>query len=214
MKLVSAVMPTRGRRTLAAKALDSFLSQTYSEKELVILDDADDPSFPDGVQHELVRYHVVTERLNIPQKRNRVNALATGPLIAHFDSDDWSYPDRIAEQVEYLESTGKAMTGYYTCAFINSQGVLSRYVGPTCYAVGTSHCYYKWFWELNKFPEHKRGGTGTDNDLVRAAAKARQLHTVDGGMKIIARIHDDNTSRKPDKYKWECTEPLPAGFVA
>ena len=47
MILVSAIMPTRSRPALSRAALNCFLAQTYEPRELVILDDDDDPSFLD-----------------------------------------------------------------------------------------------------------------------------------------------------------------------
>ena len=44
--LISAIMPTRSRPPLSQVALDCFLAQTYEPRELVIIDDEDDPSFP------------------------------------------------------------------------------------------------------------------------------------------------------------------------
>src|SRR6185503_427098 len=135
--LVSAVMPTRGRVALARLAVDCFLSQTYSDKELVILDDYDEPSFPDGITHPLVRYFRTENiRYQIPIKRNRVNALANGAVIFHLDSDDWSAPDRMALQVSRLEMTGKAMTGFHTLLFHEEQtGQAWKYTGRPAYAL-------------------------------------------------------------------------------
>ena len=43
--LISAIMPTRGRQAYAIDAVSCFRCQTYPDKELIILDDADNPSF-------------------------------------------------------------------------------------------------------------------------------------------------------------------------
>ena len=40
---VSCLMPTYNRRPFAARAIDAFLAQDYPERELVILDDGEDP---------------------------------------------------------------------------------------------------------------------------------------------------------------------------
>lgn len=194
---------------MAAKALDSFLRQTYTNRELVILDDADDPSFPQGVTAEGVRYWVINERLNIPQKRNRINAMTNGDCIAHWDSDDWSEPERMAEQVALLESSGKPVVGYNNVTFINPEGNLSKYYGKPDYALGTSLCYFKWWWELHKFREDRP--VGSDNAFVGEAGRAKQIACVDGGTRIIARIHSGNTSKKPSGYS-PVAVPLPVGF--
>ncbi len=194
--LVSAVMPTRGRPEYAAMAVECFLSQTWENKELVILDDFDTPSFPKRVEHPLIRYYQ-TENIvfNIPVKRNRVNALAQGEIIWHLDSDDWSSPDRMAEQVARLDESGKAVTGYYRLLFHrDSDGTAYEYFGHKGYVCGTSLCYRKDFWEQQRFIENKF--TGSDNHFVRAARDASQLDAVIGGPSLVARIHPGNTNHR------------------
>jgi len=209
-------MPTRGRCDYAAQAVECFLAQTYENRELVILDDFDMPSFQKGISHPLIRYYQ-TENIvfNIPVKRNRVNWLANGEYIIHFDSDDYSHPDRIAQQVEHLESSGKAAVGFHTLLFHEpSTGLNFEYRARTNYALGTSLCYRKWWWELNKFPENKP--VGSDNHFVFAASAAKQLECVPGGSMIVARIHDDNTSKKHNRgtqYVAVGSERLPEGFL-
>src|SRR5262245_29017995 len=99
------MMPTRGRREFASQALACFLAQTYPAKELVILDDADDPSFPnkEGLPRDdaSIRY-LVGARRTIPIKRNLIAEAAAGELICHFDSDDWQHPERLSTQVKFL----------------------------------------------------------------------------------------------------------------
>lgn len=199
MILVSAVMPTRGRCDYAAQAVECFHKQSYPNRELVILDDFDTPSFPNGITHPLIRYYQ-TENIvfNIPVKRNRVNALAKGEILLHIDSDDFSAPTRMAEQVQRLQDSRKAVTGYHDLLFIDeARNGLYEYRSGPHYACGSSLCYRKWFWELHKFPESKP--VGSDNHFVRAARDAGQLDSIPGGSLLVARIHDGNTSRKANR---------------
>ena len=207
-------MPTRGRRELVRYAVECFHSQTYQNRELVILDDADDPSFPDGLVHPAVRYFREPERFTIPIKRNHVNALARGEVLIHFDSDDWSDPTRMAQQVARLEETGKAVTGYQTLFFYDPEtGQSFEYRSKSNYALGTSLCYYKWWWEASKFNEGRP--VGSDNYFVYAADRAKQLDPIPGGRMIVARIHADNTSKgKGHGPQFVPVKELPAGFLA
>lgn len=186
-------MPTRGRPEYARLAVECFHAQAYQNRELVILDDTDDPSFPDGVIHPAIRYFREPQR-TIPEKRNRVNGLATGDLICHFDSDDWSDPQRMEQQVALLLESGKAVTGYHTLLFHDdTTGRAYEYRSDGIYALGTSLCYFKWWWELNRFNERKP--IGSDNWFVRAAQQARQIHSVHGERMMVARIHPDSTNK-------------------
>lgn len=213
--MVSAVMPTKGRPQLAARALECFLSQTYEPKELVILDDEQDRSFSDGVEHPQVRYVLESLLLNIPQKRNAVNALAKGEVIVHFDSDDFSMPTRITDQVARMELSDKAVTGYHSILFhVEHSGQARKYVGSIDKAVGTSLCYRKSWWEAHPFDE--AWPTGSDYHFVKVAYQAGQLISVDGGSMIVARIHDDNTSKKNENglaYKPVDRSSIPEVFA-
>ncbi len=212
MKLVSAILPTRGRREFARQALESFLDQTYPEKELLILDDIDDPSFPDGVPHghRILRW-LSNSRL-IAKKRNDLCGYAAGPIIMHFDSDDWSAPDRMADQVERLEMSGAAVTGYHSILFFD--GRVFKYIGSPNYAVGTSLAFTKEWWAKFPFPENVQDGIGEDNEFVCNAYNRGRLCSVDGGSMIVARVHVDNTSKKDvDGFKFVgAADSLPKGF--
>ena len=45
-----------------------------------------------------VIYHRLTQRWSIGKKRNAAWQLATGSIIQHLDSDDWSGPNRMEYQ--------------------------------------------------------------------------------------------------------------------
>jgi glycosyltransferase involved in cell wall biosynthesis len=199
VKLVAAIMPTRGRAEYARQALESFLGQTYEKKELLILDDADDPSFPEGIPSgaatRSVYRLVMKDRLSIPQKRNFLLAISSADIFMHFDSDDWSAPCRMAEQVRWMEESGRAVCGFNSVLFYEeSSGDVYRYDGSPGYAIGTTLAYRKSWWVANPFPEDKP--IGEDNSFVRSARSAKQLCTVPGAGLIVARAHSDNTSRK------------------
>jgi glycosyltransferase involved in cell wall biosynthesis len=198
MKLVSAIMPTRGRQQWAEQALESFLGQTYPDKELIILDDMDDRSFARfGVlpPPENVIYRLLETRETIPQKRNHACRIANGSIIVHWDSDDHSAPTRLEDQVRRLEQSGKAVTGYHSMLFFDEDGWRAyHYTNNPEYAVGTSLAYLKSWWASHPFNENLRAGE--DNEAVHAARKEGQLVTADAAALMVARIHGGNTDRK------------------
>lgn len=199
MKTVSAIMPTRGRPEFAEKALHSFLEQSYPMKQLIILDDSDDPSFRDGSLPTLMEWEQITyariSGLNIPSKRNLCCASATGEIIMHFDSDDWSAKERMADQVARLEDSQKQVTGYHSMLFyhVEKQSAF-KYHGAKWYAIGTSLTYFRSWWEKHPFPEDKT--IGEDNAIVAIAHNSGQLTSVDAGDMLVARIHAGNSSPK------------------
>src|SRR6185503_11310823 len=142
-------MPTRGRRVWANQALKCFLAQTYEHKDLIILDDEDNPSFPISPKYPNVAHILLKERMSIPDKRNMAARVATGDIIWHLDSDDWSAPNRMKEQVNLLEESGKALVGYHSLIFHDETRGAWYFKGHQGYPMGTSQCYRKYFWKLH-----------------------------------------------------------------
>jgi O-antigen biosynthesis protein len=213
VKLVSAILPTRGRQEWARQAVECFLGQTYPLKELIIVDDEDLSSFeqcPLGV-----RYERNTTRYSVGEKRNRCCALAQGEIVCHFDSDDWSHPERIADQVGRLEETGKAVTGYSSILFYDHRVPMwGRYVYTDSppYALGTSLCYLKSWWLDHPFTDSL---IGEDNNFIAAANQANQFTSVEGLRMMVARVHESNISPKDiGDYRPITPEMIPAGYPA
>ena len=188
---VSAIMPTRSRPALSSAALGCFLAQTYEPRELIILDDEDDPSFADPPPAEDVTY-LRMPRLTLGAKRNALCHAAHGDIIMHWDSDDWSAPQRISDQVERLVRSGRPMTGYHSLLFWDERNSLGyRWTGPNGYACGASMCYRKDFWDAYPFPEIT---VAEDNALVLQAQKAGGIATAEDRGMLVARVHGANTS--------------------
>lgn len=206
---VTAIMPARGRPQLTARAVQSFLSQTYEHKELLILDDEDCPACPPCLSIPGVQIFRQGGKMTIAQKRNWLCEKATGELIAHFDSDDWSAPDRISTQVARLVENNVAVTGYHSILFYDvERNAALKYKGwiPT-YALGTTLLFRRSWWAEHPFPTMqvlKVGDpetliiNGEDNKFVEVARKQnpKQIFSVDGQKWIVARIHKENTCPK------------------
>lgn len=183
---------------MARQAVECFLAQSYANKELIILDDLEDRSFVAGSScFEFtavpILYYLSATR-SIPEKRNAANALAFGDVILTVDSDDWSDPARMADQVRLLEQSGKSCVGYHSMLFAHSDGKVYKYIGAPDYAIGTSLTYTKQWWLDHPFPTEKN--IGEDNAMVRSAQLAHQIVSVDAGALMVARIHPDCTSQK------------------
>jgi len=204
--LVSAIMPTRGRQALARTAVKCFMAQTYAPRELVILDDEDDPSFPGAFADrfcagkQLSLRYLRQPRATIGAKREKCCQLAQGEVIMHFDSDDWSAPGRMEEQVRLLGESGKPMSGYHSLLFWDMRTALGyRWKGAEGFAIGTSMAYTKEFWKSHRWPEYSGLPANprfdaTDVQVMRQAQAIDGVATLDGGGMCVARAHDSNSS--------------------
>ena len=141
-------------------------------------------------------------------------SLGRGVIIMHFDSDDWSAPERMADQVERLEHSGKAVTAYHSMLFYDETSTQAyKYTGHPSYGIGTSLAYRRDWWKAHPFDEALI--VEEDNKVVHAATLERQLISVDAGKLMVARIHRENASSKhvaAPEYRGVPREVLPPGF--
>jgi glycosyltransferase involved in cell wall biosynthesis len=212
LPLVSAIMPTRNRREMTKQAIASFLSQDYEQKELLICDDEDAPSlelneFP--VSRNVI-YIVTEQQMTIGAKRNELCEWAAGEIIVHFDSDDWSHPHRIGDQVSRLLASRRAVTGYHSLLFWDGREATKFVSTRNDYACGATLCFLKSFWEKHPFENLQ---IGEDNRFVRAAQSSDEIIATDCGAMMVARIHSGNTFTKPGYPPISLSE-LPKEFWA
>ena len=98
--LVSVYIPTHNRKDLVIRAIESVLSQTYSDIEVIVVDDG---STDNTYQHlkSIYEYNekVVLIRNEISKgacySRNTAIERANGYFITGLDDDDYFEPDRI-----------------------------------------------------------------------------------------------------------------------
>ena len=106
--LVSVVMPAYNAEQYAAPAIESILSQTFADFELIIIDDGSTDNTAaviEGFSERDSRIRTFHQpNSGAAATMNRGCALATGKYIARMDADDLSHPQRLKRQVEFLES--------------------------------------------------------------------------------------------------------------
>lgn len=110
MKLVSIIMGIYNCADTIEEAIESIISQTYTEWELIMCDDGSQDETYAVAKHyqELYPEKIVLIRnpqnMKLAYTLNQCLAQAKGYYIARMDGDDVSVPERIERQVNYLES--------------------------------------------------------------------------------------------------------------
>jgi glycosyltransferase involved in cell wall biosynthesis len=103
---VSVVLSVRNGGTDLPKALDTILNQSFSDFELIAINNGSTDgtrAFLDQVADPRVRvYH--QEDKGLAAALNRGISLARGRYIARQDHDDWALPTRLAKQVAFLNA--------------------------------------------------------------------------------------------------------------
>ena len=104
--LVSVVMPTYRRAHLLPRSIDSILSQTFTDFELIIINDGSDDNTDQVInsyKDKRIRYYKNPQNKGISYSRNKGFNLARGKYIMIMDDDDISLPNRIKVQTTFLE---------------------------------------------------------------------------------------------------------------
>ena len=104
--MVSVIIPTYNRAHVLPRAIESVLKQTYTELELIVVDDAstdDTAAVMTAITDPRVRY-VRKEHGGAAAARNRGIAEAKGEFIAFQDSDDVWHSDKLEKQLAYLRA--------------------------------------------------------------------------------------------------------------
>jgi hypothetical protein len=103
--LVSCLMVTANRAVIARVAIECFSEQTWSNKELVIIDDGEE-DYSDLITSfdcaDLVRYiklQPANPRLSLGELRNLSIEEARGEWCVQWDDDEWYHPERLAIQL-------------------------------------------------------------------------------------------------------------------
>lgn len=119
MELVSIIMPAYNASRHIKESIDSVLAQTYSNWELLIVDDCS----TDETAHIIasysdkrIHYKRNTTNLGAAKTRNEAIRMATGRYIAFLDSDDMWLPNKLELQVHFMQENNYAIT--YTPYYI------------------------------------------------------------------------------------------------
>ena len=153
-------MPTSGRRELAIRAIDRWLSQSYVNKELIVVDDPIDSIFSKNCQLNFpggtLRYYRTTSVATIGWKMNIGARLARGQLISKMDDDDIYCENFLSSMQRLLELTG------YSLAFAESAYFYLRkerqvVFSGTGWRFGASLFFCRSLWERQPFRDTSRG---------------------------------------------------------
>ena len=116
MPTVSVIIPVYNGERYLADAIQSVLDQTYRNFELVVIDDGstDESAAVARRFGEAIRY-VYQANGGVCKARNAGIAATGGTYVAFLDQDDLWLPEKLAEQVAYLDSHPDIAAVYCQC---------------------------------------------------------------------------------------------------
>ena len=102
---VSVLLPVYNGETFLADSIDSILSQNYENFELIIINDgsADNSArIVKSYSDSRIRYYE-HQNIGLPATLNKGAQIARGEFYCRQDQDDISHPDRILNQVSFMD---------------------------------------------------------------------------------------------------------------
>jgi len=100
----SVIIPTRDRRALLARTLDSVFAQTQQPAEIIVVDDGSSDGTREFVESLDKRVRLIQQRHRGPgAARNAGAAAAIGDYLAFLDSDDLWFPWSLSAFAEAVE---------------------------------------------------------------------------------------------------------------
>jgi hypothetical protein len=126
LPLVSVLMPVYNGQRYLREAVDSVLRQSFQDFEFVVIDDGSTDATPSILaEFRDPRLRVFSlPHAGLVQALNDGLARCSGDYVARMDADDISRCDRLAEQVEFLDSHPNVDVVECWCDLIDHEGVV------------------------------------------------------------------------------------------
>ena len=210
--VVSILMPVYRTASFLRDAMDSMLSQTFTDFELIVLNDCSPDNAEDILDEfkdpRIVRY-LGEKNQGLANVLNIGMQMARGKYIARMDSDDLSTPNRLEVQVGYLEqhpdidlcSCGMSLFGAKNGDWIREADpdkvrITALFFSPILHA---SSVWRKDVFEKADLRFNQDMVPAEDYDLwCRALAKGLRLVNIPDCM-YLYRIHEDQATGDTSK---------------
>jgi len=215
LPLVSCLCPTYNRLEFLPRMLACFQTQTYENRELIVLDDGNDGTdklFENNTDPHIKYIHELPKK-NHGEKMNRCCELAQGELMIVWDSDDWYSKDRIMHQVMPFGNPAITLTGtgtfyFYEYGVQNPKAWL--YTVPKTIGWLMAIAFRKSLWAQHKFDPIT---AGADYNFIKKTPIEAQ-YDLNSPDLVVAAIHPNNTCKKQvgrreyQPVPWEMVQKL------
>ncbi|MCY3011005.1 MAG: glycosyltransferase [Planctomycetota bacterium] len=141
MPAVSIILPTYNRLRFLNEAIEAIRSQTFTEWELIIVDDGSTDGTKEFLEGRLKEIHqpwtyIYQENQGPSAARNRGLEVAIGGFIAFYDSDDLWLPHHLADCVRVLEENLDIDWVYSATKIVDYES--GKEISPNCFYVNGS----------------------------------------------------------------------------
>lgn len=123
-ELISIIMPVYNEEKYLKRAINSVISQTYTNWELICVNDAStDNSLKILKEYEAekIKVYSLNKNSGTAVARNFALTKAKGRYIAYLDADDYYCNTKIEKQIKFMQNNNYAFT-FTAYAFVNEKG--------------------------------------------------------------------------------------------
>jgi glycosyltransferase involved in cell wall biosynthesis len=132
----SVVIPTYNRAAFIEATLDSVFTQTYPHYEIIVVDNCSTDNTSELLEPYIRagRIHLIKHEQNFERARARNTgmSMARGDFVTLLDSDDFMYPDNLADAAEYARAHPEVKCFHNLYELVDSRRqVLRNYPMPS-----------------------------------------------------------------------------------
>lgn len=197
-RLVSCLCVTRNRVGMLRRAVSCFLNQSYPDRELVVVYEADDAATRDYLAastHPAIRSVEVgvSPKLSLGDLRNISIQASRGRFVAQWDDDDWYGPSRLADQIDAIRQSGRL-------GCVLSRWLMYDVLTATAYISGTRAWEGSIVAERSAIPPYPSLPKGEDSVAISQMIADDKLVALDRPQLYIYTVHGENTW---ERAHWE-----------
>lgn len=107
--MVSIIILCYNQAHLISRAIESVLNQTYKNIQIVVVDDCSKDNSKEVIEHwkekfpDKLKIHFQESNVGHPANMNAGYRLCDGELVTHCDGDDWYFPEKVEQEVNFLK---------------------------------------------------------------------------------------------------------------
>lgn len=125
--IISVLMPVYNAGAFLKVGIDSILQQTYSDFELIIINDGSNDNSEQIIlsfKDPRIKYYKNEKNSGLIFTLNKGLKYCSGKFIARMDADDISLPDRFEKQINYIEKNPSLSGVGCHVSFINEKAAV------------------------------------------------------------------------------------------
>jgi glycosyltransferase involved in cell wall biosynthesis len=211
---LSVILSVYNGQNYISEAIDSILTQTFTDFELILINDGSNDATPtiiNSYSDSRIVYIQNEKNIGIPKSLNKGLKIARGRYIAIMDADDISLPDRFLKQFTFLENNPEvAVCGTWINIIDKNGNLVDNWIYPISSNV-ISFCLMFYCCIANPTTMYRKKITqkiGDYNPEFIAAMdydlwiRANEHYTISNLPEFLLnyRIHGENISQNREKH--------------